>query len=46
MPTEVLKKMKHKQKQIVLDKATDSVGEALAMTGSIPLCEYLHIFVL
>lgn len=39
MPSEVMKKMKHKQKQIVLEKAVDSVTDALASAGTIPLCE-------
>lgn len=39
MPSEVMKKMKHKQKQIVLEKAVDSVADALASTSNIPLCK-------
>jgi hypothetical protein len=39
MPAEVLKKMKHKQKQIVLEKAVDSVTDALASTNNVPLCK-------
>lgn len=38
MPSEVMKKMKHKQKQIVLEKAVDSVSDAIASTTNIPLC--------
>jgi hypothetical protein len=38
MPSEIMKKMKHKQKQIVLEKAVDSVADALANASSIPLC--------
>lgn len=39
MPAETLKKMKHKQKQIILDKAAEGVNEALAQAADIPLCE-------
>jgi hypothetical protein len=37
MPAETLKKMKHKQKQIILDKAAEGVNEALAHAADIPL---------
>ena len=39
MPADTLKKMKHKQKQIILDKAAEGVNEALAASSDIPLCE-------
>lgn len=44
MPSEIMKKMKHKQKQIVLEKAVDSVTDALAGASHIPLCRCeLHV---
>lgn len=39
MPSEVMKKIKHKQKQIVLEKAVDAVTDALAGASHIPLCK-------
>lgn len=40
MPSEVMKKMKHKQKQIVLEKAVDSVTDTLAGASNVPLCRF------
>lgn len=40
MPAETLKKMKHKQKQIILDKAAEGVNEALTASSDVPLCRH------
>lgn len=43
MPLDVMKKIKHKQKQIVLAKAADAVSDALAATSGVPLCELQNV---